>query len=1477
MRLTLPQQDIYFEQMMFPDSPIHNIGAKISIEGDIKYELLNKAYIKLIDQHDAYRSVVFYKDGEVQIEFLAEHKTTLPLMDFSESEDPVKEVNIFMQQTFITPFDLNSSQLLHKFILLKVNEKFHYLFSVYHHLITDGWGTSLMFQRLVGNYNELLAYNEVRSLYPYSYQNFVHEDDVYANSDDFTDDKAYWKNKFDQLPDQLFKRKENNTNRDSSKREELILKRSIYNELGLIGEKLGCTTFHVILGILNLYFSRIQNGNNIVIGIPVLNRGKSVYKKTVGLFMGVSPLKIKIDFNYSFEELVLQIKQELRENYRHQRFPFGKLVKELGLFPDMGSLFNVKLSYEKHQYGLDFTHTKTNVIPLTHEAERLALSIYIRDFDETDDVKLDFDYNTNYFNKAQIERLIAHFETLITSVTLDSNQKLSAYEYITPAEKNLILNTFNQTKSDYSSIDTIVTCFQAQVQQNPNKLAVIDKSKSYTYHEVDSLSNKVAYHLLERMDNQQDSSPVAVLMDRSAVLVITLLGVMKAGKAFIPLDPDFPDDRIHYILDHSKVKSILGQGRFDQDASINFDYCEVPKIFSDHSTSLIKIDKSDPKGIAYIIYTSGSTGKPKGVKIGHQSLLNFLLSMKELPKLKEDQLLYSVTTPSFDISILEFFGPMVAGGTVYIADKYLLARPFEIIKEIEEICPAMIQATPSFYQMLFDAGWKGGDNLKVLCGGDLLSESLAEKLLSTVAEVWVMYGPTETTIWSSCKLLIKAQDAGNIGKPIANTEFYILDDGLQILPVDSIGRIYIGGDGLALGYLNDELLTSEKFIKNPFYKNRMIYDTGDLGKWNDVGEIEFAGRSDFQVKIRGYRVELEEIEAQIDRLTIVNKSVVIARNNQNNESILVAYVIFTSEVVDYNTVVEHLKMKLPQYMIPYTIVAVKEFPVTPNHKIDRKALSELEVLPRNQPTDEEHPTTPLELKLCELYADILAINERISINDNFFALGGHSLNALRLIHKIETDLHYKLTLKELFAYPTVLLLSQILSKKATIKFEQISLVTNESFYKITSAQHNLWLGSQQKAGSIAYNMFSAFTVKGILDVRILQQAFLAILHKYEILRTNFFVVNGIPVQRIKAIEDIDFTVDVYEYSSENPGMLAYVHREFDLEHDTLIRVGVFYENEKVNFLAFATHHIIMDAWSVEVLIKEVFNYYSGIVTNEESLHQQLVAQYKDYVIWQNRNMQMNLGANMDFWGNYLNGYQWEPLIPLRNKLSEPVKYSDTVTSVWDDLILVRLKQIAYNSNVSLHSLLITSFNLLLFKMFGHKDICIGTVNAGRPSSQLQSQLGMFVKTLPVRTLLNEDLTFLNILEETQTNLMNVDVYQDLPDIINNALRLEILVVMDDTSFDHKHINLGNEVWLEAYQLKPIYSILPLLLHFSFAGGGLKVTMTFDTSKYSKSVVELMNLKFNQLINVICANIDLTIGSININLQQEKAARINLNF
>lgn len=1482
MKLTFPQQDIYFEQLLFPNEPIYNIGARISIKGDLNKGIFEQAYTALIRQHDAYR--YFLKGNLDNAEMLiTDEIRPLEYIDFfyrEDREDREESILDFMQKEFKKPFNIEKDRFLYRFVLIKTGENFHYLFSVYHHIITDGWGTSLMFTRLVKNYNEIIENGTITSEYPYSYENFAAVDENYFNSEEFNSDRQYWTEKFNVLPENLFQKLDTLKTVNISSRKELVIKRAVYNELSKLALETKSSTFHIILAVLYAYFGKKSQHELVSIGLPVLNRSGAKFKKTVGLFMGVNLLLLSVDDENTFTELVEKIKAQLKQDYRHQRFPLGQLVKKLGIFNQKEKIFNITLSYEKQDYSSHFKDTVTKVVPLSHESERVALALYIREFDEKEDVKIDFDYNLNYFTEESISKVAEHFQTLMEDVLINPNQIIKDLNYLTPSERHQLLVEFNDTKVEYPGDKTVVRLFEEQMEKTPESVAVQDSKIKITYRELREKSGRVAKYLISNLG--KNNKPVGVLVDRSAELLILLLGVLKSGKCYIPIDPMLPKERIEYIISHSKASIIITEEAFlkefnSTEATDNNIQNEVSFITRDE---LLQFEDSQgielnnipkPDDTAYIIYTSGSTGNPKGVEIGHKALTNFLTSIQNKPEIRADDILYSVTTYSFDISILEFFTPLISGASVFIAGKETLSNAEQLKKELENTSPTVIQATPSFYQMLFNAGWNGNKNLKILCGGDSLNESLAEKLITHSREVWNMYGPTETTIWSSTKKIEKPSDASNIGKPISNTQIYILDKHHHLLPQNTVGKIFIAGDGLAKGYYKNEDLTQEKFINNPFSaiskNNDKMYETGDLGKWNEAGEIEFLGRNDFQVKVRGFRIELDEIETCIFKYSQLIKQVVAYAKEINGEKVLVAYYRIdktSGENIDFDKTAcrEYLQSKLPEYMVPNFYVELNAVPVTPNGKIDRKALPEItgEDLIRREYTA---PRNETEQKLTEIWQEILG-TEKVGITDNFFELGGHSLLAGKIINSISRELDAEVSLKSIFQNQTIEALSEVLrnDKKKKIFIPKAEV---KDFYSLTPDQMNIWLASQKQDYSNSYNMYSVFELEGSIDTLLLEMSINVLIRENEILRTNFVEKNGEIFQTVN--KEARFTLDASEVSEENFLSLVknYVSQNFNLETDLLIRSAVIQSDNK-KYLIFLTHHIIVDGMSLEIILNRLIELYNGKavdVTND--------IQFKDYSEWQQvqNNFQIDSGTQTHHPENSIQAkVLFNSQIPgiIKSKIFHlsPDRYS-------------KLRKISNDSITTVFSSVLTILSVVLNKIYQKNSVCLGTVFSGRNSSQLEKAIGMFIKTLPFRLSVEEKLTFKELAENTRDALLLLEENSMQPFISNLNTVTDFLVVYQHSDILSKEsISFGTFV-LKKQKIHATLSRFPVVFNF-FESSGLKCEVEYNEN-INETILEVIWEKMMLMTDWITENADTLIEHVDLATHEEKkiSSSVDIDF
>jgi amino acid adenylation domain-containing protein len=760
----------------------------------------------------------------------------------------------------------------------------------------------------------------------------------------------------------------------------------------------------LLLAAFESLLCRYSHQEDFAVGIPFAGREDTQLEGLIGFFVSTLVIRADLSGDPTFQELLSRVRQKSLAAYDHQALPLQVLLADLQPARHMSRapLFQVMFQLlTRAESSLDLPGLK--VIDQNYGGNRVKFDLELHLSRHTGDISGAFYYSTDLFDSETIQRMALHYVRLLESIVANPNEKVGRLEFLTQQERSELLIDFNDTAEDYPRELCVHELFEQQVQKTPDTVAVVFEDQQLTYGELNARANRLARYL--RSKGVGIETPVGMCLERSQELIITILGILKAGGTYVPLDAEYPTKRLEQMLADSCIKHLVTESAFlgKLPETDRLDICidtDANPIAGEKPEHLgIEIDSMH---LAYIIFTSGSTGQPKGVMIEHRSATNLLLDMADRLSVTHEDRLLSVTTPTFDISVLEFFVPLVTGGSVEIASKIAVRDPRELIERLDANSITWMQSTPSRWDLLFDSGWKGDKRLKVLSGGEPLNDTLANRIRTSCFGLWNVYGPTETTVWSTGIESHAGEKSCCIGRPIANTQIYILDANRALVPIGVAGELCIGGDGLARGYLNRPDLTAERFVTNPYSQDphSRLYRTGDLCRWRADGNIEYLGRIDHQVKLRGFRIELGEIESTLVRHPAIAQCVVILREDRPGDKRLVAYYTAAGELLpSVAQLREHLGASLPEYMIPSAFVLLDALPLTPSGKIDRRALPAVEL--KNIGTEDQY--TParngIEEQLVQIWQEILGI-ERIGIHDNFFALGGHSLLAVQLFHAI---------------------------------------------------------------------------------------------------------------------------------------------------------------------------------------------------------------------------------------------------------------------------------------------------------------------------------------------------------------------------------------------------------------------------------------------------------------------------------------------
>ncbi|WP_374175236.1 amino acid adenylation domain-containing protein [Flavobacterium tructae] len=1024
------QRRLWFLSEITGNTALYNMPSRQALKGTYDVAHFSKAIEAVLDRHEALRTTFkTNKEGEVRqvIKTREELNFTVDYIDYRSDCNREEKVAAYIKEDSYAPFDLKNGPLVRASILQLSDVEYVFYYNI-HHIICDGWSIDVLAKDVFALYEHYSEgkQNELTSL-KIQYRDYAAWQQNQLQQEQNNSHKDYWlKSLAGELPtlDLPYQKARPSIKTYTGNNLKTYISSDLTSRLKKYGQNQGGSLFIGLLAVWNVLFHKYTTEEDVIIGTPVAGRDHADLNDQIGFYLNMLPLRNTIPVEESFESFYNTVKEKTIQSYEHQMYPFDSLIDDLDIRNDASksAIFDVMLVLQNVRDVIENTNLDpavfTTIEDNGYKVAKFDMDIAFQE--QGDYLSFNITYNTDIYTKESVCRIIKHYKQLLEIILENPDKKIKDIAYIPKEEIEELIFDFNDSATSYPSNKTVIDLFASQVVKTPENKALFFKDRSYSYQELDTLSSQFANCLREDFKVVKGDF-IGVQLERDAAVMIAVLGIMKAGAVYIPIDNAFPESRKSYIYEDTKIKLLITD---QSTVTIQDDYNGVVfDIVNDFKAANYKeaLEGVNLKSndLAYILYTSGSTGNPKGVKIGHQSLVNFLFSMQQKPGVSSNDLLFSVTTYSFDISILEFFVPLLSGAALYMASKDVLSDPNLIIKKIEEIQPTIIQATPSFYQMLFNADWKGNKGLKVLCGGDLLTESLAEKLINNNLELWNMYGPTETTIWSSTKKIEHPEEASNIGKPINNTQFYILDDSLSTKPIGVPGALYISGDGLSKGYLNRSELTAEKFIEHPYKKGELLYQTGDFGKWLPDGTIEFLGRADDQVKISGYRIELGEIVQALISHHHINEAVVVVEVDEFKSKSLKAYIV-TVDSLSLEQLRAFLKNRIPYYSIPSEFIALKQLPITTNGKIDKKKLAN--TLGTKITSEKEYvaPETQKEKVIIQIIATELRREaSTISVLDNFFDMGANSIKIFKILNEINKELGVDVRIVSLFENPNV--------------------------------------------------------------------------------------------------------------------------------------------------------------------------------------------------------------------------------------------------------------------------------------------------------------------------------------------------------------------------------------------------------------------------------------------------------------------------
>ncbi len=1076
--LSFAQERLWFLAQLMPENASYNVPVAIHLRGPLNIRVLEQSLLEMIQRHEILRTTFSMGNGTpVQmIQPLSASNFKLSVIDLLalSSDRQTVEVHHLTTDEAQRAFHLEQGPLL-RAKLLQLQSEEHVLLLTLHHIITDRWSMGVFFRELSLLYDAFLeGKSSPLAQLPIQYVDFAHWQRQCLRGDRLKAHLNYWKKQLADAPQVLHipgERSRPPVHTYQGRREGFELTPELTRQLKSLSQQSGATLFMISIAAFALLLNRYSGQEDIVIGSPMSNRRHKTLESLIGCFVNTLALRIDISGNPTFLALLERVRQTTLEAYAHRDLPFEQVIEGIQAERDTSRnpLIQVMLAFQNAPFSPLTLKGLTAGLAFTTETVSTDLEFHL--WEHAGRIVGGVLYYKEVFETDTIVRLLGHFKTLLAAIANNPECLVSDYSLLNEAERRQLLVEWNATATDYPQELCIHQLFETQVEQTPEAIAVICESAQLTYRELNTKVNQLAYHL--RTLGVKSEVLVGICVERSLEMMIGLLGVLKAGGAYVPLDPSYPRERIAFMAADSQVQVLVTQSHLipglpslqTQIVCLDTDWNTVSQQTIENPNN-----EAASSNLAYVIYTSGSTGQPKGVQVAHQSLTNFLTAMRQSPGLTGKDVVLVITTISFDIAVLELYLPLLVGAKIILLSRETASDGVLLREKLLHPHITMMQATPATWRMLLIAGWKGNPHLKILVGGEALSRELAHQLQEKGACVWNLYGPTETTVWSTCYQIGAATDSAltcdteSIGRPIANTQIYILDKHLHPTSIGIPGELHIGGDGLARGYLHRADLTTKKFVPNPFShdpKSR-LYKTGDLARYLPDGHIEYLGRLDNQVKIRGFRVELGEIETILAQHLRVREAVVLALEDRPGEKRLIAYLIpAQSEPPSISELRSVLKHSLPEYMIPAAFEMLEEFPLTPNGKIDRRALPAPQGLRPELDAVYVKPRTDTEQRIATVWQDLLQVKQ-VGIHDNFFDVGGHSLLAVQMHQQLQEALAHTFSLIDLFHYPTIAALAQYLEAQKRPSQASPPSVERDDMYRARNKAIKQTLATLQK-------------------------------------------------------------------------------------------------------------------------------------------------------------------------------------------------------------------------------------------------------------------------------------------------------------------------------------------------------------------------------------------------------------------------------
>ena len=1478
----------------------YNEGNVSVIEGKFNKDLVEKTLQIVVRKHEILRTIFRLVDGVPKQYVNNDQGPILQYLDWRYLDDREIKARNRVKQDLNTRFNLEEGPLLRALLIRTEDER--YIFSIrFHHIILDGWSLVIFFREFVSIYQSLNSDESiVTEFLSLQYKDFTAWQTSFQGSKMYELEKSYWSKQLENFPILNFPTDYVRPKTKTYRGEELqfIVNSNITSRLFRLGQSVNATTFITFLAVIKTLLFRYTGQTDILVGFPIAGRDRNELEMQIGFYVNTLTIRTRFKETDKFIDLLKNVRQQMTDAYAHKSYPFDLLIEELSFSRDLSRspLFDVFVV--NHTTTLDNSKVEINELKISSYGERSPSSKFDLTFDLTeleDQLAVSIIYNKDLFKKDTIIRLSEHFLNLTTSIIDNPHQKICFIDFLSKKERLKLLSQRSYHDSNKGKCKNIHTLFEQQAKLLPDRVALICEDHVITYECLNEKANLLAYHLAIT-NNVKSGDLVGLYLHKSEILPIAILAILKCGAAYVPLDINAPPARIQFILADCNCSTLIKSKHLSFDARdlnvvIPEDFfSSQPKI----SPGFLSEDCASNSSM-YVIYTSGSTGAPKGVMLEHQGLLDLIHWSWENYDFNLDDVFLQRTPYVFDVSVWEIFVSLCFGAKLIIPKKELLSDLSGFVCDTEKLGITILHFIPSLYNQFLS--FIEDDNVlklkslqKIFVGGEpILPETVSNHYKKLTIPIYNSYGPTECYVRATTCLMKKDLERVYIGKPLSRIQVYILDPYLNLTPEGVVGEIYLSGS-VGRGYLNKPELTNESFPINPFDPGEIFYKTGDLAKWSPDGNIEFIGRDDGQIKMRGFRIEIGEIES----LTLTHRGVenaVVIPKSKNGSAIehLVLFIKLKESVnVSEQSIRELLSEKLPSYAIPTFIKFLDDLPKVASGKIDRKKLNKFKI-GKNVGHKEMYvaPINHTERLLKAIWEEVLDISE-ISTNDNYFEIGGHSLNALKLIDRIRKTFKVDVKLKAFFLNITIQKLAALIKKLKYKKIQAIRPVEEQLHYPVSNPQKRLWLSSQLLDSDESLNINTLVKLTGHIDLQLFEETFKNLLRRHEILITQIKVIKGAPRQVINKKLIDNFKINLLNLSCIKDEVIisktqAELKVKFNLEKDLMLKVSLLKLSEKEHILCVVIHHIIFDELSSKVIMQDFCGLFNSLKNVKPALDP-LKLQYRDYTVW---SLQRNdlMEQSKKYWSKILTGKLPKLNLPKNRVRGSANNYSTSEFSLNKNLS-TRLIQIGNDLEVSPFIMTLSVLATLLNRYTDDNDLIIGTPVSGRDNQDLFDQIGFYINVLPLRIYCNEEQSFLSQVIQIKNTVLDAfdhqqyqigQIIEDLDHTLDQhqlpfdvGLTWHTLPEYDDRDIEKLFGFKLERISFEASHQNNLW------FHFENQDGHIKCYIEYNANLYSNTIIERINEHFNTLVDVITSDPNIQINKISILSSKEKNVLTNFN-